>query len=170
MLLACPPEHPLARAAEVSVADLKSQPLIAFAPNLRIRHEIDRFLRHLGITMKIAAEFDNIDSVKHGMEVNEAVAFLPEPTVREELESGALFAPNCPWLRLIRPLGVVQRRDHTLSRTARGVMELILSQTFSDPQVAAAPPDERERATLTSEAGPRPLQASSVIAPAGVQH
>jgi DNA-binding transcriptional LysR family regulator len=138
MLLTCPPQHPLAGVSEVSLHELKSQSLIAFAPNLRIRHEIDRFLRHLGVTMKIAAEFDNIDSVKHGMEVNDAVAFLPEPTVREELESGSLFAPNCPWLKLNRPLGLIQRRDSTLSRTARGVMELILDHTFEASSECAA--------------------------------
>ncbi len=166
MLLACPPEHPLAQAAEVSLQDLKSQSLIAFAPNLRIRHEIDRFLRHMGITMKIAAEFDNIDSVKHGMEVNEAVAFLPEPTVREELESGALFAPGCPWLRLSRPLGLIQRRDNTLTRTARGVMELILSHTFD---VEAG--DRAEHGAQLKPNGTAlhhaPTQATE---PAGAQH
>lgn len=126
MLLACPQDHPFARAAEVAAQDLKSQSLVAFAPNLRIRHEIDRTLRQLGITMQIAAEFDNIDSVKHAMEVNSAVAFLPEPTVREEIDGGALIALNCPWLKLSRPLGLIQLRNSTLGRTARGVIELIL--------------------------------------------
>ncbi len=130
MLLACPPEHPFAHAPVVAVQDLKSQSLVAFAPNLRIRHEIDRYLRQLGITMQIAAEFDNIDSVKHAMDVNAAVAFLPEPTVREEIESGALIALNCPWLKLNRPLGLIQRRNSALGRTARGIIELIVGGAF----------------------------------------
>ena len=162
MLLACPPQHPLARELEVSIHDLKSQALIAFAPNLRIRHEIDRFLRHLGITMKIAAEFDNIDSVKHGMDVNEAVAFLPEPTVREELESGSLYAPSCPWLKLNRPLGLIQRRDSTLSRTARGVMELILNQSFASERDAARVPT---RAVSSRHSSNVPASTSAGVQP-----
>jgi DNA-binding transcriptional LysR family regulator len=124
----------------VAVADLKSQSLVAFAPNLRIRHEIDRYLRQLGITMQIAAEFDNIDSVKHAMEVNSAVAFLPEPTVQEEIESGALIALNCPWLKLSRPLGLIQRRNSTLGRTARGVIELIVGGAFETHASANSQP------------------------------
>ena len=76
--------------------------------------------------MQIAAELDNIDSVKHAMEVNSAVAFLPEPTVLEEIEAGSVVVLNCPWLKLNRPLGLIQRRNCTLGRTARGVIELIL--------------------------------------------
>ncbi len=126
MQLFAPADHPLCSNPEVQPSDLSSESLVAFAPNLRIRHEIDRYLRHLGITMQIAAEFDNIDSVKHAMEVNSAVAFLPEPTVREEVEAGHLVVLKSPWLRLTRPLGLIQRRNSTLGRTARGVIELIL--------------------------------------------
>jgi DNA-binding transcriptional LysR family regulator len=127
MLLAAPAGHPLSTREIVLPVDLKSEALVAFAPNLRIRHEIDRYLRQLGITMQIAAELDNIDSVKHALEVNSAVAFLPEPTVREEIEAGTVVALTCPWLELIRPLGLIQRRSSTLGRTARGVIELILA-------------------------------------------
>ena len=48
--------------------------------------------------MQIAAELDNIDSVRHAMEVNSAVAFLPEASVREEIEKGSVVALSCPWL------------------------------------------------------------------------
>ncbi len=127
MLLVAVDSHHLGSCEQVAPSDLASESLVAFAPNLRIRHEIDRYLRHLGITMQIAAELDNIDSVKHAMEVNSAVAFLPENTVREEINHGELVALDCPWLDLRRPLGLIQRRSGTLGRTARGVLELILS-------------------------------------------
>ncbi len=136
MQLVAPAGHPLGSKPEVLPEDLSSEALVAFAPNLRIRHEIDRYLRHLGITMQIAAELDNIDSVKHAMEVNSAVAFLPEPTVHEEIEAGSVVVLNCPWLKLNRPLGLIQRRNCTLGRTARGVIELILE---SAPASCAAP-------------------------------
>ncbi len=127
MVLAADPEHPLAQSDEVSTRDLSSTALVAFAANLRIRHEIDRYLRSLGVTMQIAAEFDNIDSVKHGMAVHDAIAFLPRPTVEEELLDGSLVALPCPWLQLSRPLGIIQRREGTIGRTARGIMEMILA-------------------------------------------
>lgn len=133
MLLVAPENHPLTTKTEIFPQDLASEGLVAFAPNLRIRHEIDRFLRHLGVTMQIAAELDNIDSVKHAMEVNAAVAFLPEPTVQEEIQAGTVVALNCPWLNLSRPLGLIQRKNCTLGRTARGVIELILEHGPTAP-------------------------------------
>ena len=84
--------------------------------------------------MQIAAEFDNIDSVKHAMEVNAAVAFLPRPSVQEHLADRTLVELSCPWLKLTRPLGVVHRRGSPLGRTARGVMELILSDSVAQSE------------------------------------
>lgn len=131
MVLAAVNGHNLTSKSEVIPDELVSEPLVTFAPNLRIRHEIDRYLRHLGVTMQIAAEFDNIDSVKHAMEVNSAVAFLPRPTVQEHLADRSLVELRCPWLNLSRPLGIIQRRGGTLSRTARGMLELILGDATS---------------------------------------
>lgn len=125
MILAATPDHPLVGAEPVSISQLSSQSLVAFAPNLRIRHEIDRYLRQLGVTMQIAAELDNIDSVRHAMEVNAAVAFLPRPSVQEEIEKRNVVELECPWMSMTRPLGIVQRKHEPLSRTAREVMDLI---------------------------------------------
>jgi DNA-binding transcriptional LysR family regulator len=121
MVLVAPAGHPLVAKERVTPEDLGLEALIAFAPNLRIRHEIDRYLRSIGITMPIAAEFDNVDSVKHALELNGAVAFLPRPAIVEELESGTLVSLTCDWLTLQRPLGVIQRRDTSLGRTARAL-------------------------------------------------
>ena len=128
MVLAAPAGHPLTQRERVTPEDLGLESLIAFAPNLRIRHEIDRYLRSIGITMPIAAEFDNVDSVKHALELNGAVAFLPLPAIVEELESGTLVALTCDWLNLQRPLGVIQRRDTSLGRTARALYELLFQK------------------------------------------
>lgn len=127
MILAAASNHPLVDVSAVAAEDLSTEALVAFAPKLRIRHEIDRYLRHLGVTMQIAAELDNIDSVRHALEVNSAVAFLPEPSVKEEIDKGGIVALRCPWLNLKRPLGLIQRRSDPLGRTARGVMELVLN-------------------------------------------
>ncbi|MFO0939918.1 MAG: LysR family transcriptional regulator [Pirellulales bacterium] len=142
MLLVASHDHRLTQVAEIQPTDLTDENLVAFAANLRIRHEIDRYLRHLGVTMQVAAEFDNIDSVKHAVGINTGIAFLPQPTVKEELAKGSMKMLNCPWLKLTRPLGLIQRRGSTLGRTARGVVELILSENFDrtdDPKKSTHP-------------------------------
>jgi DNA-binding transcriptional LysR family regulator len=127
MLLVAPAGHRLSQTRNVQPSDLADENLVAFASNLRIRMEIDRYLRHLGVSMQVASEFDNIDSVKHALEVNSALAFLPEPAVREELTGGSLVSVDCPWLKLRRPLGLIQRKGASPGPTARGVIELIAS-------------------------------------------
>ena len=153
MLLVASPEHQLASLPEVQPEDLHDENLVAFAANLRIRHEIDRYLRHLGVTMLVAAEFDNIDSVKHAVGINSGIAFVPEPTVQEELAKGSIRQLNCPWLKLTRPLGVIQRRGSTLGRTARSVMELIVAQSFDSQanQPAGQPANQPTGQTAASD-------------------
>ncbi len=135
MVLAAPAGHALTRRDRVTPEDLGLESLIAFAPNLRIRHEIDRYLRTIGITMPIAAEFDNVDSLKHALDLHNAVAFLPKPTIAEELENGTLVALTCDWLDLQRPLGIILRRDTALGRTARAFYELLIQR--DEPAVAS---------------------------------
>jgi len=100
--------------------------LVAFAQDLKIRQEIDKQLRQLGVTMRIAVELDNIDSVKHAAIVNSGVAILPKLTVQTEVAAGSLKMLSCEGLNLTRPLGIIQKRDASMSRAARSFMELIL--------------------------------------------
>lgn len=126
MVLVGSPRHRLAGLGVVQAAQLSGVGLVAFAPNLPIRMAIDRHLRSLDVSMRVVVELDNVDSVKHAAIVNSGVAFLPRPTVLNELASGALRVIDCPDLSLTRPLGVIQRRDVPLSRAARGMLELLL--------------------------------------------
>jgi DNA-binding transcriptional LysR family regulator len=126
MILIASPRHRLANATGVSPADLSSHAMVAFAPQLRIRQEIDRYLRNQGVGMRVVIELDNIDSVKHAVMVNSGLAIVPEPTVSAELATGAVKALHSPWMKLTRPLGVIQRRNVGPSRSARAFLELLL--------------------------------------------
>jgi DNA-binding transcriptional LysR family regulator len=126
MILVASPRHRLATMGTISPQTLSQVGLVAFASNLRIRQEIDKELRTLDVTMRVVVELDNIDSVKHAAIVNSGVAFLPKLTVENELISGSLKEIQCEGLELTRPLGIIQRRDVSLSRAARNFMDLVL--------------------------------------------
>lgn len=128
MVLVASPRHRLASLNQpIRPEDLSQVALVAFAQNLKIRQEIDKQLRQLGVTMRIAVELDNIDSVKHAAVVNSGVAILPKLTVQNEVAAGSLKMLACEGLNLTRPLGIIQRRDVSMSRAARSFIELILS-------------------------------------------
>jgi len=127
MVLVASHHHRLASLPKpIRAEDLSQVALVAFAQNLKIRQEIDKQLRQLGVTMRIAVELDNIDSVKHAAIVNSGVAILPKLTVQNEIAAGSLKMLSCEGLSLTRPLGIIQKRDASMSRAARSFMELIL--------------------------------------------
>ncbi len=140
MILVASPRHRLAaagRSGRIAPQELSQVGLVAFANNLRIRQEIDKELRALGVTMRVVVELDNIDSVKHAAIVNSGVAFLPKLTVANELAAGSLTMIECEGLELTRPLGIIQRRDVSLSRAARNFMDLIMKNRVWDHDVPA---------------------------------
>lgn len=134
MILVASPRHRLSSLGRISPDALSQVGLVAFAGNLRIRQEIDKELRNLGVTMRVVVELDNIDSVKHAAIVNSGVAFLPMLTARNELAAGSLKLIPCDGLELTRPLGIIQRRDVTLSRAARSFVDLMMKNRIWDQE------------------------------------
>lgn len=133
MVLACPPEHPLARVREVRPADLEGVAYVGFEKGLTIRRVVDRFLREQGVTVEVELEFDNIENIKKAVAVAAGVALLPEPTFRDEVEAGTLVAVPLAGGQLVRPLGILRRRQGRLSATALRFIEL-LRESSETPQ------------------------------------
>lgn len=168
MILVASPRHRLSTLGRISPEALSQVGLVAFANNLRIRQEIDKELRNLGVTMRVVVELDNIDSVKHAAIVNSGVAFLPMLTVQSELASGSLKKIECDRLELTRPLGIIQRREVTLSRAARSFMDIVMKNRVWD-QEKAKPPEETipsnadpsdSDSTINEQSVPNPFMAS----------
>jgi DNA-binding transcriptional LysR family regulator len=125
MVVACAPGHPLARLGSVSPRRLGGERFVAFDGGLAIRREVDQFLRRHGAEVEVALEFDNIESIKKGIEVGAGVGLLPEPTLRREVEAGTLRAVRLRGDRLTRPLGIIHRRRHRLSSAAQDFVDLL---------------------------------------------
>ena len=85
-MLICSPSHPLASRRRIPLSALQGEKFIAFAPDLPTRREIDRKLRSEGVKVKLVLEFDNIETVKRAVEIENGVSIVPETTVRGEGE------------------------------------------------------------------------------------
>jgi DNA-binding transcriptional LysR family regulator len=125
MVLACPPGHRLARLPRVRPEQLEGEKYVAFDRELVIRREVDRFLRDHGVTVEVALEFDNIENIKKGIEVGAGVALLPEPMIQRERQAGTILSLPLEGGRLMRPLGIIHRRQHHLGSAALGFIELL---------------------------------------------
>lgn len=129
MVLACAPEHPLARESSVALEALHGLSMVCFESGLIIRREVDRALQSRHVEVQVAMEFDNIETIKRAIEINAGVSLLPEPTVLREVEAGSLAKVPLTTDELVRPLGIIYRRGKLLSGTTRRFMEALLSHT-----------------------------------------
>jgi DNA-binding transcriptional LysR family regulator len=136
MVLVCCPQHQFARRRRVSFDALNGEPFVAFQAGLKIREEIDRALALDRVAPKVALAFDNIETIKRAVEIGTGISLLPEPTIAREVESGTLVQVALEGEPLLRPLGIIHRRDRKLSDTAQQFIELLQSQ-------AAPPTSER---------------------------
>ena len=124
LVAVCHPEHRLALRKTISLCDLEGEQFVAFESGLRIRAEIDRELMVGKVNVNIAQEFDNVETMKRAIEVNEGVSILPEPTLAREIASRNLVAVSLKE-KLHRPLGIVHRRDRELGEIGQQFMQLL---------------------------------------------
>ena len=125
MVLACNPEHVLARRKRIKAEQLSGQAYVGFDRDLVIRRRVDKFFRDQGISVDVVLEFDNIENIKKAIEEGAGVALLPLPTLEREVRAGSLRTLELTKPRLVRPLGIIQRRHVKTSPTAARFVELL---------------------------------------------
>jgi DNA-binding transcriptional LysR family regulator len=139
MVLVCYPQHPLTRRHSVPLEALRGEPFVAFQAGLKIREEIDRVLALHRVPIRVALEFDNIETIKRAIEIGAGVSLLPEPTIAREIESGTLVQVAIDGQPLVRPLGIIHRRDRKISETAQSFIQLLQSEALRGASADEAP-------------------------------
>lgn len=141
-VLVVPPEHRLAKRTAVSLEAFRGEDFVAFTPDLRIRRRLDRWLKDAHVPVNVVHEFDNIETIKRAVEIGSGVSLLPEPTVRREVELGSLCALEFRDADWTRPLGIIHRRNKSLTTAGEKFVELL----HEDPAGFAAGSNGRSRA------------------------
>jgi DNA-binding transcriptional LysR family regulator len=125
MVLVVPRGHRYGNRASVNVSDLDGESFVGFTSELTIRKQIDRWFRQAGISVDFVHLFDNVENIKRAVEIGSGVALLPAPTVRREAETGSLQTVHIEGTPWHRPLGIIHRRNRTLTNPARKLVELL---------------------------------------------
>lgn len=126
-VLVCHPTHRLAKHESVLLSDLSGENFVSFESGLRIRAEIDRLLMVNKVDVQCALEFDNIETIKRAIEINEGISLLPAPTISWETSTGLLASVPLADTPLERPLGIIHRIDRTLSPVALQFIQMLQS-------------------------------------------
>jgi DNA-binding transcriptional LysR family regulator len=125
MTVAAYPSHRFAEWAVVEPADLQNEPFIAFDEEVIIRRELDKFFREHSVTVSVAMQFDNIQSIKEAVALGSGISILPEQAMQAEVEQRRLVSVPLNAPELVRPVGVIHRRKKKLSRAGREFLRLV---------------------------------------------
>lgn len=85
-------KHPWHGRQEVTIDELGSQTFVVRQRNSQTRIWLDDVLRNHGVTPKIGAEFDAMESIKRAVAMGTCLTILPEYVVKSEIELGMLTA------------------------------------------------------------------------------
>jgi DNA-binding transcriptional LysR family regulator len=138
MVLAVHPSHRFAKLDEIDAERLDGEAFVGFEAGLPIRRAVDRFLRKHGVHVRVALEFDNIETIKRAVEVPSGVAILPSPTVLGEVKAGTLHCVRFKDRRPTRPLAIIHRRSEQLGLAASRFLELL---TLAEEAPSLKPPE-----------------------------
>ncbi len=132
LVMVCSPEHLLAEQESVDIHQLQGEKFIAFATDIPSRNLIDSIFRRYNVSVRTVMAFDNTETIKRAVEIGAGVSILPKPCIRMEIASGTLKALPFSNETFYRPTGIIIRRDKTLSKAARYLIELLRKEFESD--------------------------------------
>lgn len=125
LVLACPPEHPLANARKIPVSKLEGEPFVAYEKDIATRKATDQLLKSHQVSVKYVAEYDNIETIKRAVEIGQGVAIVPLPAIRHEVEHGTIKIANLNADNLLRPLGIIHKRSRHLTPAAEKFIDVV---------------------------------------------
>ena len=121
LVLVVPPDHPLAGAGEVSMADLDGLSLLLPAPGTNFRKEIEQASTAAGITLNPLAELDGVRLIASLAHRGYGPAILPATGATE---GNGLHPINVRGLPR-RTVGLVLRRRGRPSAPARAMLDIL---------------------------------------------
>ena len=123
-MLACHPQHALAKLKVAKLKALSGQKFISFEPDIPTRKALDKILKGQGVTVEHVMEFDNVETVKRAVELDCGVAIVPEATIRQEVLNHTLTAVPLEGNHF-RPLAAIHRKNKVLSPAIKQFIALL---------------------------------------------
>ena len=124
LVLACHPQHPLAKHKTINLKALNGQRFISFEPDMPTRKALDKILKGQKVAVEHVIEFDNIETVKQALELDCGVAIVPAASVKQEVAMQTLAAVPLAG-NYFRQLGAIYRKSRALSPAIKQFLALL---------------------------------------------
>ncbi len=125
LVVVCPPNHPLSTLKKVAINRLDGQAFVGYERDISTRKAIDQLFKDRGVTVQYAGEYDNIETIKRAVEIAQGVAIVPLASVQHELEHGTLKVVHLSDETIMRPLGIIHKKNRHLSPAAVKFIEVL---------------------------------------------
>lgn len=119
------PQHPLAGRSQLSPAELVATPLLIREQGSGTRTTLEQAYQALGLEPCIAMALGNSEALKRSLLNGQAIAWISELAVQEELRSGQLCCLAVSGLSISRDLHAVWQREHSLSPAADALLNQV---------------------------------------------
>ncbi len=125
LVVVCPPEHPLANQKRVTLSKLADEVFVGYEREVATRKALDQLFRDRGLQVRYAAEYDNIETIKRAVEIGQGISIVPLASVKYEVNQGTLKVVHLADETILRPLGIVYKKNRHLSPAAVRFIEVL---------------------------------------------
>jgi DNA-binding transcriptional LysR family regulator len=128
--LITPGRHPLAAKESVSCYDLASYPLL-LPKSGTTRARLNAWMEPVEDEIHTSMELDSTEMMKQFVMAGLGISFLAASNCREELQSGRVAAISLAPEPMDRQLGLIYRKDKSLSKAALGFIQVTIEHAGS---------------------------------------
>jgi DNA-binding transcriptional LysR family regulator len=118
------PQHPLARAKQVSIKQLGAETFVAHNVPSPLRAKVLQAFQKHKTPLHMQIELPTIEAIKRFVAMGNGVALVPGICVQAEVARGELVRIPVNDLRIERKLRIVHRKNASLSHAARAFLQM----------------------------------------------
>lgn len=124
MMLACPPDHPLAKRKRIELAELDGESFVEFPPGWGTRLAADRMFQNAGVHRETAVEVVDISNVLDLVRAGFGLAFVGPSTVPYRRRATLLRVRPAPEFAV----SLITSRERAPSAAARALIDLVTAR------------------------------------------
>ena len=131
LVVVVPAGHPWWGRKTVSLADVRSEPLIVREPGSGSREALERALREAGTDLdafRVAGEIGSTQAVKQAVRAGVGITIISKRAVEDECRAGLVSCVKVRDLTVTRSFYLVTHRDRTRSPLAEAFVAFVESQ------------------------------------------
>jgi DNA-binding transcriptional LysR family regulator len=132
LVVVVPAGHPWAGLETVTLADVKTQPLVLRERGSGSREALERALGEVGADLsgfRIAGEMGSTQAVKQAVRAGVGIALISRRAVADECRAGLVSCLKVADLKVARSFFLITHRDRTRSPLAQAFLEFVESES-----------------------------------------